>query len=42
MILKSEIGIIGAMYNVEEGSVEFFEDTFVHSEETLTQLVSAK
>jgi carbonic anhydrase len=42
MILKNEIGIIGAMYNVEEGSVEFFEDTFVHSEETLTQLVSAK
>jgi carbonic anhydrase len=42
MILKNEIGIIGAMYNVEAGIVEFFEDTFVHSEETLMKLVSTK
>lgn len=40
LLNKEQIGIIGAMYNVETGKVEFFDDTFVHSEETLEAMLA--
>lgn len=40
LLNKEQIGIIGAMYNVETGKVEFFDDTFVHSEETLEAMLT--
>jgi carbonic anhydrase len=32
MIEHGEVGLIGAVYDVETGSVEFLEDTFMHGE----------
>lgn len=32
MIQKSEIGIIGGLYDVNDGHVDFYEDTWVHGE----------
>lgn len=32
MIENNEIGLIGAIYNVENGEVEFLEETFMHGE----------
>lgn len=40
LINKEQIGIIGAMYNVETGKVEFFDDTFVCSEKTLEAMLA--
>ena len=37
MIEKGEIGICGAMYNVETGKVEFYEDTFVIHDDGTTE-----
>ena len=42
MIENGEIGIIGAMYNVETGNVEFYEDTLiVNSEKKTNSAVTA-
>ena len=32
MVMKEEIGVIGGLYNVENGQVEFFEDTWLSGE----------
>lgn len=32
MVQKGEIGIIGGLYNIENGQVEFFEDTWLNGE----------
>lgn len=32
MILKGEVGLIGGLYNVETGEVEFYDDTFMNGE----------
>jgi carbonic anhydrase len=39
MIENGEIGIIGAMYNVETGNVEFYEDTLIVNSEKKTESV---
>ena len=41
LIRQGEIGIIGAMYDVEKGTVDFFDDTFVCSEKTLEKAFPA-
>lgn len=41
LINKEQIGIIGAMYDVETGKVEFFDDTFVCSEQTMEAMLTA-
>ncbi|GAA0875732.1 carbonic anhydrase family protein [Wandonia haliotis] len=38
MIRHGEIGVIGAMYDVVKGTVEFFDDTFVCCERTLNDM----
>ena len=38
MIQKGEIGICGAMYNVETGVVDFYENTMIINEEKLLQV----
>lgn len=38
LIRKEQIGVIGGMYDVESGKVDFFEDTFVCCENTLSRM----
>jgi carbonic anhydrase len=41
MVENGEIGIIGAMYNVTSGTVEFYEDTLVNNHVTLSKEMQA-